>query len=154
MVDLELFFKNLSLVSSNSALKNQLYIYKREIDKFLEKYSLLSVIEVMELLEIDDLTVLKAIIDDNKLFTVSNIYSQGQLGFPCFQFDLTNRSVKPINIKILRLVGSSYENWDLAFWFNSFNNNLERSYIEAMNQPEIYEELISAVESDLTRDIF
>ncbi|PLT23668.1 hypothetical protein [Pseudoalteromonas sp. MelDa3] len=152
MSDLKKFFK--SLASSTPALKNQSYIYKREIDKFLERHFLLSVVEVMALLKIDDLTVLKAIIGDNKLFTVSDIYSQGQLGFPSFQFDLTNGSVKPINIKILRLVSSSYENWDLAFWFNSFNNNLERSYIEAMNQPEIYEELISAVESDLTTDIF
>lgn len=154
MSDLKNFFKSLNLASSTPSTKKQSYIYKREIDKFLERYFLLSVIEVMELLKIKDPIELKAIVADNKLFTVSNIYSKGQLGFPSFQFDFTDKSVRTINIKILKLASSSYENWDLAFWFNSFNNNLECSYIEAMNQPEIYDELLHAVESNLKTDIF
>ena len=115
-------------------------IYFNEIRKFLKSASILTPTQVVGCLSRNskvtqsDLNLMEK---ELKLFSVTYLSGESNIGYPAFQFDLQAGIAKPVISSILKPLNRKYENWDLVFWFNSFFYDLGGSIIEVLDSASL-----------------
>ena len=142
------FVEILRLKSVNEAPTKQHEIYFNEINKFKKHLLILTPQQVIGYLSLDkqytqsDLELME---EDKILFSVTQTSEKSNRGYPAFQFDAGG--VRPVIARILKILGGDYKNWDLAFWFNSFNYDLDMSLIEALDTVPL-EQILKEVDKE------
>ncbi len=154
---LKQFLLDVQKLAPSTHRKNDQYqIYNKEINAFTEKHELLTQKEAFQLLkEPKDKSTsrcLNKLINEQKIFYVTRKSKGSDVAYPAFQFDKKTGSPKPIICKIITALDNTYSNWDLAFWFNSYNHDLGESIIEAMDKTKNHNKIISIAKNEARGD--
>ena len=139
------------LKNPTDAPTKQHEIYFNEIQKFIKKNPIFTPSEVIGCLSNNNKLThfdLNRMEIELKLFSVTYLSGESNIGYPAFQFYLQSGITKPVISSILKPLNGMYKDWDLAFWLNSYFHDLNGSIIEALDSASI-ELLLREVNKEL-----
>lgn len=82
------------------------------------------------------------------MFCVTFKEYEANIGYPAFQFDDKKGTVKPIIKEVLDKLKGKYSDWDLLFWFNTYDDDLECKPLVAIDIPELRELLLDIADNE------
>lgn len=145
-----------SLTPSENRKQDQYQIYNKEINAFIANHKLLTQKEAYALLsdpkDKSASRYFKKLINEHQIFHVTHKSKGTDIAYPAFQFDEKTGNPKPIMQKIITTLNDTYQNWDLAFWLNSYDHDLEGSVIEAMDNIKNHNKIITLASNEARGD--
>lgn len=143
-----------SLTPNEYRQRDQYQVYNIMITEYLKQYDVLKQKDVFSLLKVkpdsSPSRAMKSLISDNKMFCVTYKTQGAQVGYPAFQFDVSRGKIKPIIARVLDKLAGKYSDWDLAFWFNTYDDDLECTPIQAIDKPNLRSMLVEIADNEQT----